>query len=221
VSGDLSLLGASNLPYLIRPGEVRRGKKGYEAEALPYLDRSTVEGQLDLAVGPTGWQMALRPFSGEQAVYCDLGLRVHGEWAWRGDVGYPEGVERPALSAATNAFKRAAARWGVGRFLHEYPRIFLPCSTTLEKVEGRRVPRFAKWECKPVDELEARVAARRGTVGRLYEAMREHGVTEVQVARWAIGRGVRDIRSLSVAERGELESLIVSGRLQEVLHVEG
>ncbi|HSF40347.1 MAG TPA: hypothetical protein VLT87_11185 [Thermoanaerobaculia bacterium] len=216
---DLSLLGALDLPYLIRPGEIRRGAKGFEAEALPYLDRATVEAQLDRAASPTGWQVGFSAFAEDGSVYCNLGIRVENEWAWRGDVGYPEGEDRPAASAATNAFKRAGARWGIGRFLHEYPRVFLPCRVTMAKVEERKVPSFSKWECNPVEELESRVAARRGTVGRLYAAMREHGVTENEVARWAISKGVRDLRSLSASEKGELESLINSGRLREVLNV--
>lgn len=214
---DLSQL-QKPLPYLLRPGEIRRTKKGFEAQCLAYLDRTVIETALDVAVGAGGWQMELATFSPDGAVRCSLGLFTGGAWRWRHGIGYPEDARLPATAAATNAFKNAAGRWGVGRFLRDLPQPWLPCRCTLlksEKEKGPRVPVFAAWDCDPYDRMEACIAAaQRPGTDRVFLAMQEHGVTMPQVARWVYDQGARDLNGLSPAQRGQLESLIVSGHFK-------
>jgi hypothetical protein len=90
--------------------------------ALPcwYLDARTVMGRLDAAVGVSGWQDEYDVLpSGE--VVCRLRLLIDGQWICKADVGAQseqedEGDRRKA--SFSDALKRAAVKWGIGRYLY-------------------------------------------------------------------------------------------------------
>lgn len=83
---------------------------------LAYIDARDVMDRLDGVVGPERWQCRYSE-QGSKTI-CELGLNVDGEWVWKadgaGDTDYE--AEKGALS---DAFKRAAVRWGIGRYLYD------------------------------------------------------------------------------------------------------
>lgn len=97
-----------------RVGSTDQAKK--KGMALAYIDARDVMERLDEVVGPENWQ---NNYSHAQAkTVCNLGIRMDGEWVWKsngaGDTDF-EG-EKGALS---DAFKRAAVLWGIGRYLYD------------------------------------------------------------------------------------------------------
>jgi hypothetical protein len=96
----------------LKPGAIAEEKK--RALALAYVDARHYQARLDAVVGPDEWQVVYRPW-GERAVIC--GLTVLG--VTREDVGEAEkGDPNQATSAAMQAFKRACAAFGLGRYLY-------------------------------------------------------------------------------------------------------
>lgn len=85
-----------------------------EASVLAYLDARDVMDRLDEALGPDHWQC--RYVQHGQTTICEIGANVNG-WVWKADgAGATQfEAEKGALS---DAFKRAAVRWGVGRYLY-------------------------------------------------------------------------------------------------------
>jgi hypothetical protein len=85
--------------------------------ALAYIDARDVMRRLDEAVGPENWQCDY-PWSDGKRVVCRIGIRIENEWIWKtdgaGDTDY-EG-DKGALS---DAFKRSAVKWGIGRYLYD------------------------------------------------------------------------------------------------------
>lgn len=83
--------------------------------ALAYIDARDVMDRLDAVVGPENWQCDYPHANGKTV--CRIGLRVDDGWVWKadgaGDTEYE--AEKGALS---DAFKRAAVRWGIGRYLY-------------------------------------------------------------------------------------------------------
>lgn len=84
--------------------------------ALAYIDARDVMHRLDEVCGPENWQC--RYSHADRITVCEIGIRVNDEWVWKangaGDTDF-EG-EKGALS---DAFKRAAVVWGIGRYLYE------------------------------------------------------------------------------------------------------
>lgn len=83
---------------------------------LAYIDARDVMERLDDVVGPENWQDRY-PENHTTKTVCALGIRVNGEWVFKedgaGDTDFE--AEKGALS---DAFKRAAVRWGIGRYLY-------------------------------------------------------------------------------------------------------
>jgi hypothetical protein len=95
---------------LSRPG---KGKSG----ALSYVTARYVMERLDDAVGPFGWTDTYRETDG--GVVCTISITLDGEvWVPKSDVGTPSNIEG-IKGKFSDAFKRAAVKWGIGRDLYE------------------------------------------------------------------------------------------------------
>ena len=97
-----------------------------KAGTLTYIDARSVMNRLDEVVGVSNWQTSYRLMDPEmKAVECTLLVRIDGEWISKADVGFPnEGRDadnadkEPLKAAYSDALKRAAVQFGVGRHLY-------------------------------------------------------------------------------------------------------
>lgn len=96
----------------------------YGATCVAYIDARDVMDRLDNVVGPQGWQSQF--YSLKEHIYCKIGLKVGEEWVWKSDVGVEAGQANAKATEdikvkgeASDAFKRAAVHWGIGRFLYD------------------------------------------------------------------------------------------------------
>lgn len=96
---------------------------GNRAMALAYVDARVIQDRLDDVLGVTGWQDSYRCLA-DGSVLCRLRLRLGGEWITKMDVGgpseQPDGGDR-LKAAFSDALKRAAVKFGVGRYLYRLP----------------------------------------------------------------------------------------------------
>jgi len=84
---------------------------------LSYVDARYVQDRLDEVVGPENWGTSFEDCNG--GVRCTLSINVAGfGWVDKEDVGVPSNIE-PVKGAHSDAFKRAAVQWGIGRDLYE------------------------------------------------------------------------------------------------------
>jgi hypothetical protein len=93
-------------------------------QAVPYIDARTVMDRLDEAVGPASWSDEYS-FGPNGAVLCRLSIRLDGEWVAKSD-GAELTQQEPVKGGVSDALKRAAAKWGVGRYLHRFPDQWVP-----------------------------------------------------------------------------------------------
>lgn len=94
--------------------------KSWGCECVAYVDARQVMDLLDEALGPENWQDHYREVAGN--VYCDLKIKVDGEWVTKSDCGSESSFEKEK-GQASDAFKRAAVKWGIGRFLYRLPMV--------------------------------------------------------------------------------------------------
>jgi hypothetical protein len=100
----------------VKPGATTKDKD--RAMALAYVDARQYQTRLDRLAGPEGWQVEYLPLS-ERAIRCRLTiLGVSKEDIGECDTGDPN----QATSAAMQAFKRACAAFGMGRYLYGLPQ---------------------------------------------------------------------------------------------------
>lgn len=101
------------------------GKKNngeYWAMVVPYITRVAVMDRLDEVCGPENWKDSYEQGPGG-GVLCHLSIRINGEWITKCDGAENTQVES-IKGGISDAFKRAASRWGVARYLAMLPRFY-------------------------------------------------------------------------------------------------
>lgn len=136
---DLAALSAPFPSSAIRWNVGSMNREKTEGTALPNIDPRAIENRLDEVVGPAGWEVEFSETVGGDhlvAVRCAISLHVDGRRVTkedgaqadlvRGDDVSGKGHELSVKGAYTNAFKRAASKWGIGRYLYAYQALWVP-----------------------------------------------------------------------------------------------
>jgi hypothetical protein len=95
----------------------REQSQPLRGQPLCYIDTRAVMDRLDSVCGPENWQDTYTPGMGTSIV-CNIGVKMGGEWLWKADGAGATDMEADK-GALSDAFKRAAVRWGIGRYLYE------------------------------------------------------------------------------------------------------
>ena len=101
---------------------------------LLYKDARCDMRMLDEAVGNENWDCEYQSINGN--LFCTVGIRCelpNGEtsWVYKQDVGTKSNME-PDKGEASDAFKRACFKWGIGRELYTAPFVWVPRESDLE-----------------------------------------------------------------------------------------
>ena len=83
---------------------------------LAYIDARDVMDLLDEVVGPENWQDSYE-LVGDKII-AGVGILANDNWVWKYDTGTESNIEEEK-GMFSDAFKRAAVKWGVGRFLYD------------------------------------------------------------------------------------------------------
>lgn len=102
---------------LKRPFPVNRLKwrKGPGGKELVYIDARMVKKRLDDVLG-MDWQCTYTE-TNDKSVVCNIGVKVGEEWIWRSDGAGESNIEAEK-GMYSDAFKRAAVRFGIGEYLY-------------------------------------------------------------------------------------------------------
>jgi len=124
-----------------RVGSMKKDKTA--GMALAYLDARDVMNRLDEVCGPAGW--SCKYSHADAKTICDLGIKVDGEWVWKAD-GAGESDIEAEKGALSGAFKRAAVRWGIGRYLYDIPSPWVSVNEwkQIEKAEYEKLEGLLK-----------------------------------------------------------------------------
>lgn len=132
---DFTALAAPFDPIRVswRLGSTNRDKT--KGMALAYIDARDVMDRLDAVCGPAGWQR--RYTHANVKTVCEIGINLMANvprvyvasedefkpppeprWVWKADGAGDSDVEAEK-GALSDAFKRAAVNWGIGRYLYD------------------------------------------------------------------------------------------------------
>jgi hypothetical protein len=133
-------------------------KDGTKALALAYIDARDVMERLDEVCGPENWQC--RYSHADKKTVCEIGIMIEfgavstamvgpdslhkHQWVWKSDGAGDSDVEAEK-GALSDAFKRAAVRWGIGRYLYDLDSPWVPCES--REFNGKR--QFVKFTDNP------------------------------------------------------------------------
>jgi hypothetical protein len=108
-----------------RAQTLTRNKENPKALALAYIDARDVMDRLDAVVGPANWATTYEE-TAKGRMMCRLSLRIEREWVMKTDGAGNTDVEGDK-GAISDALKRAAVTWGVGRYLYDLADVWAPC----------------------------------------------------------------------------------------------
>jgi hypothetical protein len=137
-------------PFAALEIEWRIGQTGLKKNGQPwgkcfaYLTNRAIQARLDEVAGPAGWRNeyrfeAIRAGDKETALcLCGLSLFIEGQWVTKWDGAEPSDIEA-GKGALSDAMKRAAVQWGIGRYLYRLDEgwaEFSPEGAHNVKIEG-------------------------------------------------------------------------------------
>lgn len=94
---------------------------------LLYKDARVDRAVLDESEGAFNWQCRFTENKGN--LFCSVGIRSDkGDWVWKEDAGAPSNMEAQK-GEASDAFKRACFKWGIGAELYTAPFIWVPAKS--------------------------------------------------------------------------------------------
>jgi hypothetical protein len=90
--------------------------KGSWAMLLPYVTNRAIMNRLDEVAGPENWRNEFQP-GPSGGTMCGLSIRINNEWITKWDGAQETDIE-PVKGGYSDAMKRAAVQWGIGRYLY-------------------------------------------------------------------------------------------------------
>ncbi len=109
------------------------------AVALLYKTARTDMDLLDETFGEDKWECDYKEIKGN--LYCGIGvIQTDRAVIWKWDCGVEsreDGEGNEKKGEASDAFKRAGTKWGIGRELYTSPFIFLNVATVADGTDGR------------------------------------------------------------------------------------
>lgn len=121
-----------------RVGSVSKDKK--KAMVLAYLDARDVMQRLDDVCGIGNWQNKHPHANGKTS--CAIGIKIGDEWVWK-ENGAGDSQVEAEKGAFSDAFKRAAVLWGIGRYLYDVPTVWVEINE-YKQIKNPNDPRLAK-----------------------------------------------------------------------------
>ncbi len=109
-------------------------KNKASAQCVAYIDARQVMDLLDEVVGPENWADDYKDLGGQ--IFAGIGIKSGGEWSWKWDTGSESNIEKEK-GQASDSFKRAGVKWGIGRFLYEKDIVYVDAN---EKKDSSNFP---------------------------------------------------------------------------------
>lgn len=184
--------------------------KATKGMALAFINSRDVQERLDDVCGPGNWQDRYE-FHGPRTI-CYLSIRIDGEWVTKADGAGDSDVEA-AKGSISDALKRAAVKWGIGRYLYALPSPWVDLDdweqitdASARKLEGLlRTDAAANAPRKDTESSEPKTPTLNDRADTFVGALNKvQSLTELEAA-WAKGSSV--CAALSTADPDKLTAI--------------
>lgn len=118
---------------------LRATKDKTKGQVAAFIDSRAIQKRLDDVLGRENWQNRLCTVPGKDnggtTHICEISIFYadRGEWITKSDGAGCTDIE-PIKGGLSNAFKRAASMWGIGRYLYNLTGIWIPIK------DGKYIP---------------------------------------------------------------------------------
>jgi len=116
--------------------------------ALAYLTSRAVMNRLDDVLGPENWQDSYTPIPGSngdtKGYLCTISIHLGDQWIAKQD-GADESNMEAIKGGISDALKRTAVKWGVGRYLYNLPNEWVPIESYGNSYKLSKTPNLPAW----------------------------------------------------------------------------
>lgn len=110
--------------------------------ALAYIDSRDAMNRFDKVLDGLWQDRYEETQSG--IIVCNIGVKLGGEWMWRADGAGKTDFEGDK-GGMSDAFKRAAVKWGVGRYLYYLPAPWVETEPAGKSAKIKETPKLPHW----------------------------------------------------------------------------
>lgn len=188
--------------------------------ALAYINARDVMDRLDGVVGPGNWQDCY-----EQAgtrLFCTISIRIGDDWVQKSDGAGDTKVE-PEKGGISDAFRRAAVKWGIGRYLYALrsPWVTIEKRGNSAVIPDRELERLQRFLDTGSLQLAGNAPVslaqppqpdkeRENAYASLGALMQEIGADKEALATWTVQRFGKPAASMNLDELRKLYAAIKS-----------
>jgi hypothetical protein len=124
--------------------------------AVPYLDSRAIQNRLDEVIGRENWQNSytVQPMIKDNAFISTISIfcEERGEWISKSNGAGSSNIE-PIKGGLSDAFKRAASMWNIGRYLYEFSGVWVKLTDNRKAIDKAEYPRLEQVYVAKVKEL--------------------------------------------------------------------
>ncbi|WP_278984097.1 Rad52/Rad22 family DNA repair protein [Sphingobium yanoikuyae] len=154
---DLTSLQAPFAPHEHKWRAQSVARDGRRAQALCYIDARTVQARLDEVCGVAGWESSFAETPSGRVI-ASISIDMGARWVSKSDGAGATAMEGEK-GGLSDAFKRAAVMWGIGRYLYTIPSTWAECDVVRDEGGQPRLrngkPTWKNWTPRGWDDLEA------------------------------------------------------------------
>lgn len=111
--------------------------------ALAYVTNRAIQNRLDDVFGCFGWKNEYREWRGNSQL-CGISVLHSGEWITKWD-GADDSQTEATKGGLSDAMKRAAYQWGIGRYLYNLPATWVPIKPVGKSFVIAQEPTLPAW----------------------------------------------------------------------------
>lgn len=111
--------------------------------ALAYVTNRAIQNRLDEVFGCFGWKNEFKEWKGTAQI-CGISVLHNGEWITKWD-GADDSNMEAVKGGLSDAMKRAAYQWGIGRYLYNLENIWCPIEQRGKSYVLAEIPKLPAW----------------------------------------------------------------------------
>ena len=193
--------------------------------ALAYVTNRAIQDRLDNVFGCFGWQNEFREWKKEGQI-CGISVLYEGKWITKWD-GADDSNMEATKGGLSDAMKRAAYQWGIGRYLYKLPSVWVDIEARGKSYVIKQTPSLPKWALpngyaantppqpstpaqQPATPEAAQPASKPDSMtdkqrGKMMATMRDKHITKEQVVDYiGFNFGKESTKELTLAESSQL-----------------
>lgn len=180
--------------------------------ALAYVTNRAIQSRLDEVFGPFGWKNEFREWKNNSQL-CGISVFENNEWITKWD-GANDSETEATKGGLSDAMKRAAVQWGIGRYLYDLESEWAPIVLSGKSYRLADIPRLPVWALPQGFSYENKGSVQQSMVA----SAAAEGADQVQVKAPGEGKkGNITERQIGAIQKKRIEYSLTESDLQGLM----